>query len=104
MSMNPEQMSREQRRSLRRMGAINEAGAPVRTPRTPTAPRPKEERTSPRQFLREVRGELRKVAWPTKEEVRKYSIIVLMAVVLVTTLVALLDYGFGLGVLWLYDR
>jgi preprotein translocase subunit SecE len=104
MSMNPEQMSREQRRHLRRMGAINEAGAPTRTPRAPNAPRPKEERTTPRQFLREVRGELRKVAWPTREEVRNYSIIVLIAVVLVTTLVAVLDYVFGLGVLWLYDR
>jgi preprotein translocase subunit SecE len=104
MSMNPEQMSREQRRHLRRMGAINEQGAPVRTPRTPPAPRPKEQRTTPAQFLREVKGELRKVAWPTREEVRKYSIIVLIAVVLVTALVALLDYGFGLGVLWLYDR
>jgi preprotein translocase subunit SecE len=68
------------------------------------AARPKEERTTPRQFLREVRGELRKVAWPTREEVRNYSIIVLIAVVLVTTLVAVLDYAFGLGVLWLYDR
>jgi hypothetical protein len=29
---------------------------------------------------------------------------VLIAVVLFTTFVALLDYGFGLGVLWLYDR
>jgi preprotein translocase subunit SecE len=104
MSMNPEQLSREQRRHLRRMGAINEAGAPVRTPRTPPAPKPKEERTTPRQFLREVKGELRKVAWPTKEEVRNYSIIVLIAVVLFTTFVALLDYAFGLGVLWLYDR
>jgi preprotein translocase subunit SecE len=104
MSMNPEQLSREQRRHLRRMGAINEAGAPVRTPRTAPAPRPKEERTTPRQFLREVRGELRKVAWPTREEVKKYSIIVLIAVVLFTTFVALLDYVFGVGVLWLYDR
>jgi preprotein translocase subunit SecE len=104
MSMNPEQLSREQRRHLRRMGAINEAGAPVRTPRQAPAARPKEERTSPRQFLREVRGELRKVAWPTREEVRNYSIIVLITVVVFTTLVAVLDYLFGTGVLWLYDR
>lgn len=86
------------------MGAINEAGAPVRAPRTPPTPRPKEERTTPRQFLREVRGELRKVAWPTREEVKRYSIIVLIAVVLLTTMIALLDYFFGLAVLWLYDR
>ena len=59
---------------------------------------------TPRQFLREVKGELRKVAWPTREEVRNYSIIVLIAVVVFTTFVALLDYGFGVAVLWLYDR
>jgi preprotein translocase subunit SecE len=104
MSMNPEQLSREQRRHLRRMGAINEAGAPVRAPRAAPQARPKEERTTPRQFLREVKGELRKVAWPTREEVRNYSIIVLIAVVLLTTLVALLDYAFGTAALWLYDR
>ena len=44
------------------------------------------------------------MAWPTREEVRNYSIIVLIAVVLFTTFVAVLDYAFGLGVLWLYDR
>ena len=51
-----------------------------------------------------MRGELRKVAWPTQEEVRKYSIIVLIAVVLLTAFIALLDYVFGSAVLWLYDR
>jgi preprotein translocase subunit SecE len=41
-----------------------------------------EQRTSPAQFLREVRSELRKVAWPNRKEVSSYTI-----VVLVTTLV-----------------
>jgi preprotein translocase subunit SecE len=40
------------------------------------------ERTGPAQFLREVRSELRKVAWPNRREVTSYTI-----VVLVTTLV-----------------
>ena len=95
-------MNREQKRQLQRMGAINEQGAPVRD-RTRT-PLPKTERTAPIQFIREVRAELRKVAWPTRDEVRNYSIIVLFAVVLVTSLVAGLDYVFGSGVLWLYKR
>ena len=97
-------LNREQKRQMQRMGAMNEAGAPTRTPRTATSPRQKEERTSPRQFLKEVRGELRKVAWPTREEVRNYSIIVLVTVVLFTALVAGLDYVFGSATLWLYDR
>ena len=41
-----------------------------------------EKKTSPAQFLREVRSELRKVAWPNRKEVTSYTI-----VVLVTTLV-----------------
>ncbi len=40
------------------------------------------ERTSPGQFLREVRGELRRVHWPNRKEVGSYTV-----VVLVTTLV-----------------
>ncbi len=97
-------MNREQKRQMQRMGAVNEAGAPVRTQPTARAPRPKEERTTPKQFLREVRAELRKVAWPTREEVKNYSIIVLVTVVLFTALVATLDYFFGSATLWLYDR
>jgi preprotein translocase subunit SecE len=94
-------MNREQKRQLQRMGAVNEQGAPVRDrTRTPVS----KERTAPIQFIREVRAELRKVAWPTRDEVRNYSIIVLIAVVLVTALVAGLDYVFGSGVLWLYKR
>ncbi len=96
-------MNRQQKRQMQKMGAINENGAPVRT--TPTAKsKPKEERTSPAEFLREVRAELRKVAWPTREEVRNYSIIVLITVVVMTALVALLDFLFGSMSLWLYDR
>jgi len=96
-------MNREQKRQLQRMGAINEAGAPQRSKPTATPPRTKEERTTFRQFLREVRGELRKVAWPTKEEVRKYSIVVFITVVVFTAFVATLDYAFGSATLWLYD-
>jgi preprotein translocase subunit SecE len=101
MSMN---MNRQQKRQMQKMGAINENGAPVRTAPTAKTKSPKEERTGPREFLREVRAELRKVAWPTREEVRNYSIIVLVTVVAMTGLVALLDYLFGSLSLWLYDR
>ena len=51
-----------------------------------------------------MRGELRKVAWPTRPEVINYSIIVLVAVVLLTAYVALLDYGFGDVLLKLFER
>jgi preprotein translocase subunit SecE len=97
-------MNRQQKRQMQRMGAINEAGAPMRAQPQAKQQRTREDRTSPKQFLREVRAELRKVAWPTKEEVRNYSIIVLVAVVLFTTFVALLDWGAGAFSLWLYNR
>ena len=70
--------------------------------RCPTAPT--EKRTTAPQFLREVRGELRKVAWPTRAEVVNYSIIVLVAIVLLTAYVAFLDYGFGDVLLKLFSR
>ncbi len=38
-------------------------------------PRPNKERTSPKQYLHEVRTELRKVAWPSRAEVVRYSVI-----------------------------
>ncbi len=100
MSMN---MNREQKRQMRKMGAINENDAPVRVDRQAPAARVREERTPPRQFIREVRGELRKVAWPSKEEVKNYSIIVLATVVIFTAFVASLDFGFGKLSLWLFN-
>ena len=97
-------MSREQRRMLRKMGAVNEAGAPVRTPRSTAVARQQDTRTSPNEFLREVRGELRKVAWPTKHEVKTYSIVVLIAVIIFTLLVFGLDWVAGRSLLWLFDK
>lgn len=39
---------------------------------------PSSGRTGPLQFLREVRSELRKVAWPGRKEVGSYTLIVLV--------------------------
>ena len=58
----------------------------------------------PVQFLREVRGELRKVSWPRREEVVNYSIVVLVVLVLLTTAIGLLDWGFSEAILKLFDR
>jgi preprotein translocase subunit SecE len=97
-------MNRETKRMLQRQGQLGADGAPTRTkPQPRPAPRPVKERTTPRQYLREVRGELRKVAWPTKEEVARYSVIVLITVVVLTTFIFLLDYAFAKGVFYLFD-
>ena len=55
------------------------------------------------QYLREVRDEMRKVAWPKWPEVRRFSIIVLVTVVIITAYVGGLDSLFGIFSTWLYD-
>jgi len=97
-------MNRETKRMLQRQGQLGADGAPTRAkPQPRPAPRPVKERTSPRQYLREVRGELRKVAWPTKAEVTRYSIIVLITVVILTSYIFGLDYLFAKFVFFLFD-
>jgi preprotein translocase subunit SecE len=99
-------MNRETKRMLQRQGQVTEDGAPARERRRQQpAPRPeaREKRTGPREFVKEVRAELRKVAWPTKSETINYSIIVLVAIVILTAFVGALDYFFGEFVLRLYN-
>jgi preprotein translocase subunit SecE len=62
----------------------------------------KRERTGAGQFLREVRAELRKVAWPSRKEVTSYTIVVLIAVILITLFVFALDQAFGQFVFWVF--
>jgi preprotein translocase subunit SecE len=99
--MSLDDLNREQKRTLKRMGQLNEQGQPTRTP--PQARRNRDERVGPVQYLREVRDEMRKVAWPKWPEVRRFSIIVLVTVVIVTAYVGGLDNLFGLFSTWLYD-
>ena len=50
------------------------------------------QRTSPGQFLGEVRSELRKVAWPSRHEVVVYTITVLAVTAVLTLIVWGMDY------------
>ena len=102
-------MNRETKRMLQRQGQVTEDGAPARTrerrrPQPAPRPEPRAKRTGPREFLQEVRAELRKVAWPTKSETINYSIIVLITVVVLTTYIGLLDVFFGEAVFKLFER
>lgn len=92
-------MNRQFRRMAQRQGEVDQEGTPVANRRQPT---PQRERTSPGQFVKEVRGELRRVHWPTRGEVINYSIVVLVVIVLLTLFVAGLDYGLAEGVLRLF--
>jgi preprotein translocase subunit SecE len=51
-------------------------------------------------FFREVVSELRKVIWPTRKELLTYTGIVVVFVTVMTTIVSLLDLGFGKAILW----
>jgi preprotein translocase subunit SecE len=52
-------------------------------------------RTSPTTFYRQVVAELRKVVWPTQQQLITYFVVVLVFVLVVMTIVSLLDLGFG---------
>jgi preprotein translocase subunit SecE len=100
-------MNREQRRLLKKQGELNEEGEPVRGPRAnqpQRGPAPRNERVGPRQFVGEVRGELRKVAWPSRTEVANYSVVVFLGIVVLTAMIAGLDYVLGEAVLRLFER
>jgi preprotein translocase subunit SecE len=89
-------MNREQKRAMQRAGQVNADGsqATAQNRRAP-AQRLKTERTRPGEFVREVRAELKKVSWPTRPEVIRYSMIVLVALVVFTGFVFVIDYAFG---------
>ena len=100
-------MNRETKRMLQRQGQIDR-GRRARRARSAASrpaprPEPREKRTGPREFVKEVRAELRKVAWPTKSETINYSIIVFIAVVVLTAFIGALDYVFGEFVLNLFN-
>jgi len=48
-----------------------------------------------RQFLREVRLELKKVDWPTRKELITYTVVVLVTIIVLTSFVAGVDYVFS---------
>ena len=62
-------------------------------PRSPTARRSRG-RTTPAQFVTEVRDELRKVVWPTRKELVTYTTVALVFILIMVGIVTSLDYGF----------
>ena len=56
-------------------------------------------RTGARQFLKEVRQELKKVDWPSRPELVSYTIVVLATLVVTTLYVAGLDFVLSKSIL-----
>ena len=92
-------MNRQTKRMMARQGTDKPKAS---TQRAAPAPN-KEKRIGPREYIGEVRAEMRKVAWPTKKEVINSTIIVLIAVVVMTTLIFGFDYASAKFVLFLFD-
>ena len=59
-------------------------------------------RTSLPTFYRQVVAELRKVVWPTQEQLITYFFVVMVFVLVMIGIVAALDLGFGKLVFWVF--
>jgi preprotein translocase subunit SecE len=91
-------VNRQYKRAMKKQESAPKKAPQVKPPGSPG----KKERTKPRQFLKEVIAELRKVAWPTRQEVVAYSIVVVVATVVIATVIFGLDYAFTKAVLALF--
>jgi preprotein translocase subunit SecE len=87
-------MNRQAKRMMAKQGTDKPRAAERRQPAAP-----QRERTGPRQYYREVIGELKKVAWPTRSEIINSSIIVIIGVVVMAALI----FGFDVLSLELVD-
>ncbi len=90
-------MNREQRRYLQRQGQMDSEGNPIATRRENRAGQT--ERVTPGEYMSEVRSELNRVIWPDRPTLINYTIVVVITFLLVTGLVAVLDYVFAEGFL-----
>ena len=92
-------MNREYKRAMKKQEEQKKS-APRQV--KPTAAPQKKERTKPRDFVREVIAEMKKVAWPSRTEVFAYSIVVLISVVIIAALIFGMDFVFTKAVLALF--
>jgi preprotein translocase subunit SecE len=98
-------MNREQKRMMQRQGQVGADGTPgSRRTSTQDVQRRRGKRTSPAQIVREIREEMRQVAWPTRPEVINYTLIVLFVLVFMTSLIFGLGYGFSKFVTFLFQK
>ena len=89
-------------REMRRLQAKEEERAKKR--RKDQTRGQKKQRVGFRQFLREVRQELKKVAWPSREELTTYTIVVFAVTTVLTLYVFGLDWLFSKGVLYVLEN
>ena len=81
-------MNRQTKRAMARQGADRPAKPEGRA----AAPKPQKDRTGPREYLSEVRGEMKKVAWPPRSEIMNSTVVVVVGLVVMTALIFLFDW------------
>ncbi len=63
----------------------------------------KKKKTSPGEFVRQVRSETSKVVWPTREETIRTAIFVFILVIILSLFFLGVDSVFGATVRWLLE-
>jgi preprotein translocase subunit SecE len=110
-------VNRETKRMMQRQGQMEADGSPA-TRRAPaggqgsggrTAARPPgkgapRKRTTPVQFTREIRDEMRQVAWPSRAELLNYTSVVLTTLLIMISLIFVLNLAFGKFVTLLFSK
>jgi len=92
-------MNRQYKRMMKKEEDRKKGGG-ARPPIKP--PTQKRERTKPRQFFKEVIAELRKVAWPSRQEIFSYSLVVIVSCVVIAALIFGMDFVFTKAILGLF--
>jgi preprotein translocase subunit SecE len=109
-------VNRETKRMMQRQGQMEADGSPAtrRAPaggaqgrgagRTPGKGPSGRKRTTPVQFTREVRDEMRQVAWPSRTELFNYTSVVLTTLIIMISLIFALNLGFGKLITLLFSK
>jgi preprotein translocase subunit SecE len=110
-------VNRETKRMMQRQGQMEADGSPAsrRAPagaqgagrggaRTPQRGPSGRKRTTPVQFTREVRDEMRQVAWPSRAELINYTSVVLTTLLIMIGLIFVLNLGFGKLITLLFSK
>jgi len=83
-------MNRQVKRQMAKQG-----GDRPRPPQGRSPANPQTEPTTPRSYLKEVQGEMKRVAWPPRAEIMNSTVIVVIGVVIMTALIFGFDYLAG---------
>ena len=89
----PSAMKKRAAKTAAALGSA-QGGSVAASVTAPAAPRTK---TSPMQFLREVRAEARKISWTTRKETWITSVMVLIMVVITAIFFLVVDWALGAG-------